>query len=225
MRELEVAAEPYEARITDMQSTIVRLEAEKAAIQADVQRWKDRNAALLSRYDQVDPEVHRELQNQLNEANSTLESLQAAKSELESKVAEYESKVADLEAQLAKASQGQAGLENLRVRHVCCPGCVTRNRVRQKSALFNLQTVNQLKKELSMRPDPEAVASKNEASARTIKALRDLCSRFRAALEARGSANDRINADTLARLDTANQQVWPLRFHITVPDLMGHLPI
>jgi len=112
----------------------------------------------------VDPELHRQAQQSLEEARQEIE-------QLETRLKTKEAAIADLHEKLAKAATVQVNIENIR-----------------KSALFNLQQMNQLKRELQSRPDPATFTAQLADAHRCMKGLRVVCQRSRAALEKRNEA-------------------------------------
>lgn len=62
---VKTAAEPTEKTLRELTLKITSLEAEKDSLEREVAAWKERLTSIVSNFNQIDPEVHLQLQNQV----------------------------------------------------------------------------------------------------------------------------------------------------------------
>ena len=79
---------PLNEKIIRLEANLQSMEVEKAALLADGSYWKDRLHQLVSRYNDVDPEDHRELKEKLRDTEATVTELREKVSGLESELEE-----------------------------------------------------------------------------------------------------------------------------------------
>mmetsp|Transcript_24386 Transcript_24386/g.35802 ORF Transcript_24386/g.35802 Transcript_24386/m.35802 type:complete len:2045 (-) Transcript_24386:88-6222(-) len=111
---------PLKENIVRLEATVHTLEAEKVALTTDATYWKDRLHQLVSRYNDVDPEEHRELKESLAKAEANVEelrtNLETTKTRLEAVEAELAEKNTETASMMSTAEVMEKNSENLRTR-------------------------------------------------------------------------------------------------------------
>jgi nucleoprotein TPR len=93
---------PLGEKVIRLEATLQSMETEKAALVSDAAYWKDRLHQLVSRYNDVDPEEHRELKEKLQQTEAEVALLREQAASSQSSLDDTKKSLVDTEASLAE---------------------------------------------------------------------------------------------------------------------------
>lgn len=109
LKEISIAVEPLREENRNLQADLeVRIQ-EVAGLEEDNKRWKARSQQILSKYERIDPEEHRQLKQSTEELSKKLAQADAERQKV---IADYEEKLKKAQAAMEIISQFKIKLEN-----------------------------------------------------------------------------------------------------------------
>jgi hypothetical protein len=91
--ELEAKIEPLLKQVREIESEKSALLSDKLSLETENKRWAERNKKLLDRYQQIDPEIHKQLKDNFDQLSHEKQTLEQELNEAKIKITKIESEL------------------------------------------------------------------------------------------------------------------------------------